>query len=163
MKPTCAEMSPESATKTSSTSKDKGAFTAFWLTIMMAAQSFKKRTRHSSSTASARWRDAHRSVVRQLAIQEWIKEAKDVVRAESMHWITNASETIELVDSDATQVHSFADPDDSRMCIELDDMIKLGITHTDIRSKLVRIFNEHGAAAPQYDALSLERITRMTW
>ena len=32
--------------------------------------------------------------------------------------------------------------------------MKLEITHTDIRSKLVRIFNEHGAEAPQYDALS---------
>ena len=84
------------------------------------------------------------------AIQEWIKEAKDVVSAESMKWITNAAETIEL--DETTQVHSLADPDHSRMCIELDGTAKLEITT--IRSKRVRIFNEYGAEAPQYDALS---------
>jgi hypothetical protein len=78
MKPPCAEMSPESATKTSSTSKDKGAFTAFWLTIMMAAQSFKKRTIPPLPPAP----DGELHTAK--AIQEWIKEAKDVVSAESM-------------------------------------------------------------------------------
>ena len=54
-----------------------------------------------------------------------------------MKWITNAAETIEL--DETTQVHSLADPDHSRMCIELDGTVKLEITHTDIRSKLVLI------------------------
>ena len=136
MKPPRAEMSP---------SKGKGAFTALWLTIMMAAQSFKKRTIPSLPPAPDG--ELHSA----KAVQEWIKEAKDVVSAEGMEWITNAAETIEL--DDATQVHSLAGPDNSRMCIELDGMAKLEITHTSIHSKLVRIFNEHGAAAPQYDAL----------
>ena len=101
---------------------------------------------HSSSTISTTWRAAHSEGHSRMD-----QVAKDVVSAESMQWITNAAETIEL--DDATQVHSFADPDDPRMCIELDGMVKVEITHTYIRSKLVRIFNEHGAAAPQYDVL----------
>jgi hypothetical protein len=110
-----AEMPPESATKTASTSKGKGAFTALWLTIMMAAQSFKKRT--IPPLPSAPDGELHSA----KAVQEWIKEANDVVSAESMEWITNAAETIEL--DEATQVHSFADPDHSRMCIELDGTV----------------------------------------
>ena len=43
------------------------------------------------------------------------------------------------------------------LCALKDGMVKLEITHTDIRSKRVRIFNEHGAAAPQYDALQHEK------
>jgi hypothetical protein len=65
------EMPPGSATKTLSSSKGKGPFTAFWLTIMMAAQSFKKRTPDGELHTAK-------------AIQEWIQEAKDVVSAESM-------------------------------------------------------------------------------
>jgi hypothetical protein len=42
--------------------------------------------------------------------------------------MTDAAETIEL--DEATQVHSFADPDDPRtMCIELDGMVKSEITY----------------------------------
>ena len=84
----------------------------------MSAHSFKKRTIPPLPSA-------HGELHTAKAIQEWIKEAKDVVNTESMHWqwITNAAESIEL--DDATQVHSFADPDDPRMCIdsELDGMV----------------------------------------
>ena len=100
-------MSPELAMKTSSTPKGKGAFTVLWLTIMMSAHSFKKRTIPPLPSTP------HGELHTAKDIQEWIKEAKDVVSAESMEWITNAAETVEL--DDATQVHSFADPDDPRM------------------------------------------------
>ena len=83
-----------------------------------------------------------------------------------MEWITNAAETIELDDSDATQVHSCADPDDPRMCIELDGMVKLEITRTDIRSTAASLCAYSMSMEQQrlnMTLFSLERITRMTW
>ena len=145
IKPLRAEMRPGSATKASSVSKGKGAVTALLMAIMMAAHSFKKRTIPPMP------RPPDGELQTSKAIQDWIKEAKDVVNTEGMKWLMDAAEAIEL--DEHTQVHSFVDPDKHSSCTELDGTDNLNITDVNIKNKLVRIFSEYGAAASKYDAL----------
>ena len=71
MKPLRAEMRSGSTTKALSASQGKGALVTLMMTIMMAAQSFKKRTIPPLPPAPDG--ELHTS----KAIQEWIKEAKE--------------------------------------------------------------------------------------